>query len=108
MEAMGLAKYSSDQIKQATLAKMKQDGVYQNAINRLQFLEGLSKSPADVIKENFCSPNCSKDHEHKFLHDYDKNYTDPIDERPGVSFLLEMPMDEQDETEYESCFSGLK
>ena len=75
---------------------MKKNGVYQNAINRLQVTEGPKVPPGFVIKEEFCCPNCIKDHPHNYLWDYSKNQNDQIDERPGVNFLLEMPVDARD------------
>jgi hypothetical protein len=72
------------------------NGVYQNAINRLQVTEGPKVPAGVVIKQQFCSPNCTKDHHHNYLWDYTKNIKDDIDERPGVCFLLEMPVDSKD------------
>ena len=37
----------------------------------------------------FCGPSCQKDHQHIFEYDFEKNYTDPLSQRPGIDFVLE-------------------
>lgn len=85
---MGKGAFTEEIAKQATLDKMKQDGVYQNAINWLEQSEGPKADPGDVIELAYCVPNCVKKHEHNFMYDYSKCYKDPITERPGECFEL--------------------
>jgi hypothetical protein len=63
--------------------------------------------PGEVIKAEFCSPNCTKKHTHNFLWDYEKNYKNDIDERPGVCFLLEMPVDAKDTDTDNMNYTGI-
>lgn len=37
----------------------------------------------------FCGPSCQKDHQHVFEYDFEKNYLDPLSQRPGIDFVLE-------------------
>jgi hypothetical protein len=50
LSAMGKGEFSEELVKAATLDKMKQDGVYQNAINWLDQSEGPKADAGDVIE----------------------------------------------------------
>ena len=75
-------------VKHATLIQMKKDGVFQNAINWLEIAEGPKADVADTIEDKYCTPNCVKKHQHKFMYDYTKSYKDPLEQRPGEIFDL--------------------
>ena len=60
---------------------MRQDGVFQNAINKDE--HHAVENPSDVIFKYHCVPHCVKKHVHNYMYDYSKTYKDPIQERPG-------------------------
>ena len=84
---MGLGEFHESNVKKATLDNMRQNAVYQNAINCLEQSEGEKVDVEDVINGlQYCVPNCVKKHSHQFQYDFSKCYKDHISERPGECF----------------------
>jgi predicted metal-dependent phosphotriesterase family hydrolase len=59
IQAMGGGDFSTDFIKKATLMQMKTNGVFQNAINKME-RPATKANPVETISNLFCVPNCTK------------------------------------------------